>query len=166
METNFVIFFVAALVPMVIGFIWYNPNVFGKAWMDASGVTEEQAKSGNMPVIFGVSYVLSLFLAFGLYSVVIHQAGLFSLLVGEPGFADAGSEINTYFSDFMAKYGTKHRTFGHGALHGAIGGFLTALPIIGTNALFERKGFKYIWVNVGYWIVTITLMGGVICAFA
>lgn len=166
METNFVIFFVAALVPMVIGFIWYNPAVFGKAWMSAAKVTEEDVKTGNMPVIFGVSYLLSLFLAMGLYGVVIHQLGVFSLFASDPSFAEAGSEAQNYFNDFMSKYGDLHRTFGHGSLHGAIAGFLTALPIIGTNALFERKGFKYIAVNAGYWIVTMTVMGGIICAYA
>ncbi|HRN41812.1 MAG TPA: DUF1761 family protein [Vicingus sp.] len=32
--------------------------------------------------------------------------------------------------------------------------------------MFERKGFKYIAINSGYWIITLGLMGGVICQFA
>ena len=44
-------------------------------------------------------------------------------------------------------------------------GLFLALPILGTNALFERKGFKYIAVNAGYWILTIALMGGLLCAW-
>jgi hypothetical protein len=44
-------------------------------------------------------------------------------------------------------------------------GLFFALPVMGTNALFERKGFKYIAINVGYWTVTLALMGGVICHF-
>lgn len=36
------------------------------------------------------------------------------------------------------------------------------LPIMATNALFERKGFKYIMVNWGYWALTMALMGGVL----
>ena len=35
----------------------------------------------------------------------------------------------------------------------------------GTNALFERKGFRYIAVNAGYWILTLMIMGGIICQF-
>ena len=38
--------------------------------------------------------------------------------------------------------------------------------VIGINALFERKGFKYIAINAGYWILCLGLMGGVLCAFA
>ena len=32
------------------------------------------------------------------------------------------------------------------------------LPVIVTNALFERKSFKYMLVNWGYWAVTMALM--------
>jgi len=40
-----------------------------------------------------------------------------------------------------------------------------ALPIIGTNALFERKSAKYIFINAGYWIVTLGVMGAIICGW-
>jgi len=42
---------------------------------------------------------------------------------------------------------------------------MLALPIVGIPALFERKGFNYIAINAGYWIVSMALMGGVLCAF-
>ena len=67
---------------------------------------------------------------------------------------------------FMTKYGTNFRTFKHGAFQGALIGLFFAMPIVGTGALFERKGFKYIAVHAGYWIITLCLMGGVICQFA
>jgi len=40
------------------------------------------------------------------------------------------------------------------------------LPVMGVNALFERKGFKYIAINVGFWTVSLALMGGIICQWA
>ena len=40
----------------VVGMIWYG-GLFGKAWQKASGVTDEQAQSGNMAVIFGLCFV-------------------------------------------------------------------------------------------------------------
>ena len=52
MEFNFLAILVAAVVPMVLGFLWYNPALFGNAWMRESGMTEEKMKSGNMGVIF------------------------------------------------------------------------------------------------------------------
>lgn len=163
---NLWIIFVAALVPMIVGFIWYNPKVFGNAWMKAANMTDEKVKSGNMPLIFGVSYLLSVFLAFSLYFVVIHQAALISLFAIMPDFApDGTNEISVQFQNLQEQFKGLHRTFGHGALHGTMSGFLVALPILATNALFERKGFKYIAVNAGYWILTIALMGGVLCAW-
>lgn len=39
---------VVALLPLVIGSIWYNPKVLGKAWMQAADISEERASSGNM----------------------------------------------------------------------------------------------------------------------
>ena len=62
-KINFLYVFLAALVPMILGFIWYNPKVLGKVWMDAAGITEDKMKGGNMAVIFGVSLVLSFLLA-------------------------------------------------------------------------------------------------------
>jgi hypothetical protein len=41
---NWLSLFVTALVPLVIGFVWYSKGVFGNAWMQAAGVTEESAK--------------------------------------------------------------------------------------------------------------------------
>jgi hypothetical protein len=37
MNINFLAVLVTALVPMVMGFIWYNPKVLGIAWMRAAG---------------------------------------------------------------------------------------------------------------------------------
>jgi hypothetical protein len=39
------------------------------------------------------------------------------------------------------------------------------LPLIGINSLFERKSFKYIFIHTGYWIISLALMGGVLCQF-
>ena len=75
MEFNFLAILVAAVVPMVLGFLWYNPALFGNAWMRESGMTEEKMKSGNMGVIFGVSFLLSIVLAFFTQFFSIHQLG-------------------------------------------------------------------------------------------
>lgn len=166
MEFNFLTTAVAALAPLVMGFIWYGPMLFKKAWMKEMGFTEESLKGGNMALIFGLSYVLSFLMAFVLQTLVIHQFGAQSVLMGEPGFAEETGEAFTYFQDFMATYGDRFRTFGHGALHGTMIGLLIGLPIMGTNALFERKSLKYALINAGYWTVTLALMGGILCQTA
>jgi hypothetical protein len=61
--------------------------------------------------------------------------------------------------------GNDFRTFKHGALHGFFSGLFIALPILGTNALFEQKGWKYILINVGCWTITLALMGGLLYAW-
>ena len=163
---NFWIVPVAALIPMILGFVWYHEKAFGKTWMAAANMTPEKIQSGNMPLIFGTAYVLSCFLAFTLLFMSVHQTGVYQLLNGVEGFEVPGTEATTFYESFIAKYGSLHRGFGHGMVHGAIAGFMFALPVLATNALFERKGLKYILVNCGYWIVCTTLMGGVLCQFA
>ncbi|MDQ3048384.1 MAG: DUF1761 domain-containing protein [Bacteroidota bacterium] len=166
MQINFLVLLCAALVPMVTGFIWYNPKVFGTAWMNETGFTPEKAKGKNMVVIYILCVILSFLLSFALQFMVIHQWGAFSTLATDPSFQDPTSVNGMYFADFMAKYGNNFRTFKHGVLHGVMAGFTIALPILGTNAMFEGKGFKYIAINVGYWIITMGLMGGIICQFS
>ncbi len=150
---------VAAISALVVGFIWYNPKVFGNAWMEAAGMTDEQVKGGNMAKIFSLALLFAFLLATALPGIVIHQMGVFSLIGG-----DSAAALPSY-ATFIADYANNYRDFGHGALHGGLTGVFIALPIIGTNALFERKGAKYIFINSGYWIVTLMVMGGIICAW-
>lgn len=159
MEFNFIAIIVAALVPLIVGFIWYNPKVFGNAWMQASGMTEEQIKGGNMAKIFGLSLLFAFLLAFMLPTLVNHQMAAVSLTGG-----DVENALPS-FQAFMDDYGDAFRTFKHGVLHGVLAGIFIALPILGTNALFERKSTKYILINSGYWIVTLGIMGGIICGW-
>lgn len=167
LQPNLLIVLLAALIPLVMGFIWYHPKVFGNAWMKAADINEEKMKGANMALIFGLTFLLSFFLAFALQFVTIHQFHLGSIVMNEPGIRDfdATSEAGKMVSDFMTRYGTNFRTFKHGALHGTISGILIAFPIVGVNALFERKGGKYIFINAGFWTVCMALMGGVVCAF-
>lgn len=162
---NLVYIALAALVPMIIGFIYYNPKTLGTAWMNAAGMTEEKMKGANMGVIFGVSLLFSFMLAFVLQPIVIHQFGVMSTLLMEPDFGDSTSATGIFYNDFMAKYGNNYRTFKHGVFHGFIFALFVVMPILGTNALFERKSFKYIAINVGYWAITLMLMGGILCQF-
>lgn len=166
MQVNFLVLLIAAVVPMIVGFIWYNPKTLGTAWMKAAEVSEDKMKGANMALIFGLSFVFAYLLAMAEQFMVIHQYHVYSIFQGDPTMSDPNSATSMMINDFMAKYGNNFRTFKHGALHGTIAGLFVALPIIGTNALFERKSFKYIFINVGYWTITLALMGGVICAFA
>ncbi len=160
MQFNMWIILLAGLVPLVTGFVWYNPKVFGNAWMKSVGMTGESMKGANMAGIFGLCYLFGVILASALMTIVIHQFGFNSVMQG-----DDTPETAAYIKNFYETYGNRFRTFKHGALHGTIGGLFIALPILGTSALFERRGFKYIAIHTGYWMLTMALMGGVLCAF-
>jgi hypothetical protein len=155
-------FFVAALIPMIVGSIYYHPKVLGTTWMNSNGFTEESMKGANMGIILGVSYLLSIMLSLALSSLVIHQGNVFQVMM--PEVAVSGSTAQQQFNDLMAQYGNNFRDFKHGALHGGISALFIALPIIGINALFERRGWKYALIHTGYWFVTMLLMGGLLCA--
>lgn len=162
MQINFVALFIAAIVTLVTGFIWYSPKVFGTIWMKENNLTQEELRKGNMLKIFGLTYIFSLMITMTLISLTIHQSGAVGM-VGGPPLIDSAKPS---FAAFMADYGMAYRTFKHGALHGFMSGLFFAFPLIGINGLFERKSWKYIFIHAGYWILTLTLMGGIICGFA
>jgi len=166
MNVNFAILAVSAIIPLIMGFIWYHPKVFGTVWMVEAGLDEEKLKGANMIKIFAFTYVLSLMAAMVIQFMVIHQYSVYSILAEEPGINDPNSEIGIYLNDFIEKFGNNYRTFKHGAFHGVLTGLFLALPLIGINGMFERRSFKYIIINTGFWIVSFAIMGGIICAFA
>jgi hypothetical protein len=154
---------ISALFPLIIGMIWYNPKVFGTAWLRVNNFDADKMKEGfNMPLVFGLTFVFGLFVSMMLAGIVIHQMGFFSML--QKNFKDAGVQAD--FMSMMGKYGNDFRTFKHGMLHGTIMGIGMALPIIAINAMFERRGFKYVMIHTGFWILCFILMGGFICQFA
>lgn len=160
MQINFLALFVAALSTLVIGFIWYNPKTFGTIWMKESGLTEEKMKGANMPLIFIMAVFFAFLMSMILQFLTIHQWGAFGMIGG-------GNAIDTKpsYAAFMTDYGTAFKTFKHGAFHGFLTGLFLAFPMIATNALFERKSWKYTFINSGYWIICFTIMGGIICAW-
>ncbi|WP_299054381.1 DUF1761 domain-containing protein [uncultured Polaribacter sp.] len=161
MEMNFYVLFIAALVPMFIGAIWYGP-LFGNAWMQQMGFTKESLAGTNMIKTLLICYILSVLVAMALMQMVIHQMGVYSTLAGEPGFNEQTGDAYLYFQDFLATYKDRFRTFKHGALHGVLNGLFFATSILGIQAVFEKKSFKYVAINAGYWIVTLAVMGGII----
>ena len=56
---------VAALCGFVIGGLWYGP-LFQKPWMAASGMSFEKGRQQNMALVFGLTYVLNVVIAFAI----------------------------------------------------------------------------------------------------
>ena len=61
-QVNWLAVIAAALSMFVIGGVWYGP-LFARPWQQAAGLSDEQLKAGNMPLIFGLAFVLSLIMA-------------------------------------------------------------------------------------------------------
>jgi uncharacterized membrane protein len=81
-DLNYVVPFIAAIVSMGLGFLWYSPFVFGKPFMKESGMTQEsmdeymrnggKEKMVKTYALTFISSVLSAIIISGLlYSLVI-----------------------------------------------------------------------------------------------
>jgi len=164
-QANWWILLVAAFIPLVLRFVWYNPRVFGNAWMKAAEIPEERNESGNRTKTFALTYLFSLLAAWVLSALTVHQSGMIQLFLGEPALKDASSNISQLFNQFMMEHGQRHRTFGHGFIHGAEAGLFMGLSLIGMSALYEGRPARFTLIHVGYYMLCFALMGGVICTF-
>lgn len=54
----------AGVVSLILGFVWYHPKVFGTAWMEEVGLSEEQVKNANMPVTFGFTFLITMYMGY------------------------------------------------------------------------------------------------------
>ncbi len=134
----------AALSSLIVGAIWYHPKVFGTTWMQGIGKTEKDLEGGNMAVIFGLAYALSFVLAHFIQILI---------------------EITHWHPDGAGGIDHSFHTFGHGAIHGALFWMAIVAPVIIIISLFERRGFKVILINIAYWLVVMSIMGGIGDAF-
>lgn len=141
MEPNWMAVVAAALVPMIIGFVYYHPKAMGGLWMRANGFTLESIGTGPKPVMFIIALGLSVLLALFMHNDVTG-----------PG-------------QDKAPDGHSYATFGHGAVHGIILSLMVLLPVLGTMSIFEKRGWNWVFVNLGYWVVTLAIMGGVLSAW-
>src|SRR5689334_4630694 len=95
-NVNFLAIIVAAIIEMVLGFLWYGP-LFSKPWMALQGWTQERMQAGNPnPVIYLVpfvgsllrNYVLALLISATQMGTLVGGAGL-GLLLGTGFIATA-----------------------------------------------------------------------------
>jgi hypothetical protein len=163
MQLNWYIILATGIIPNIIGFVWYGP-FFGKIWAKESGFIPGD-KPVNLVKMTGLTLLFGIMLAVALTPIVIHQVSVQSALSTQD-FYTPDSELKIYLQDFMSRFGTNFRTFKHGMLHGFISGLFLFFPVIGCNALYEGKSFRYTLINSGFWTVCAMIMGGIICAFA
>ena len=122
-------------------------------------MTEEKAQRGNIFQNLRFNFAFSLLISFMVVPMmVIHQIGAIQLV--------GGDETNASLIEFLKDKGDAFRLFKHGALHGCMAGLTFILPVTAINGLFfEHRSWKYILVTAGYWVVSLTLMGAIICGW-
>lgn len=65
-DINYWAILVAAVSSFVIGGLWYAPFLLGNAWQKAVGLSDEELKNANMGKTFGLSFVLSVLISYGM----------------------------------------------------------------------------------------------------
>jgi len=143
---NFIALLCAAVMPMVMGFIYYHPSVMGNSWMKANGFVKENLTPPK-PVMYLLALFCSFLLAFFLWGWVTGGGGVDTFQVTDP--VDGHSYV----------------TFKHGVFHGFAFSLFVLLPIFITMKIFESRKWSWAFVNVGYWSITIILMCGILSAW-
>ena len=160
MNLNYLAFFLISFVPLLIAFVWYRPNSFMMKWSREGGVPTSIELS---PMKILVAFILSVSLVYGYMNLTIHQLGFYELFFTD--IMKGSQEAKQITSEFLAKYGQKHRHFGHGVLHGALNAFMFSLPMVGFFAIVENRNKKFLMVHFSYWLVTGMVIGGLISEF-
>ncbi len=103
LDVNWVAVVVAAVANMALGFVWYQPKVFGQRWAAASGrsLTELQAGGNSAYVVTALmalisSYVLAQFL--NVTSTQNAYEGALIGVIGWAGFTATASTVDHLFS--------------------------------------------------------------------
>ena len=161
---NFWLVFVTGLIPLITGGIYYHEKVIGNVWMKEANMTLEDTMKGNMVKIFGLTYVGGVLISMILMILVVHQMSISSAFQGTD-FMTEGTANSQVFKSTMEAVQGNFRTFKHGVLHGTMAGIMFAMPVVGIPALFERKSLKYIGIHSLYYVITLALIGGVLCAY-
>jgi hypothetical protein len=133
MEINYLAVLVAAVLNMIVGYVWYGP-LFGSRWTRLMGWTKADMEAGKdqMGKTYGLTYVGAALMAYVL-AVVLN---------------------NSNATDYVS---------------GAMVGFWVwlgfVLPVLLNEVLFGRKSWDLYYLNIGYYLVTLLLMGAVLAGW-
>lgn len=87
-NVNWLAVLVSAVSAFLIGWVWYSPLLFAKAWMKASGMSEEKITKANMGKTFAFAFLFTLIAAINLAffladpSVTASSGALYGFLTG------------------------------------------------------------------------------------
>jgi Protein of unknown function (DUF1761) len=100
-DVNYIAVVVVALIPMVLGALWYSPILFADRWMRAVGRTREEL--GDAPLGYLLSAVAALVTSYALARIIrwaevddVWNGALVALLVWL-GFVATVLAVTTFF---------------------------------------------------------------------
>jgi Protein of unknown function (DUF1761) len=157
---NYLVILISSCIPLIVGAIWYNPRLFGQKTEPNNG-----NKQGHKPMIYLLTFILSIMYSVTISFQVIHQLHFQSMFFNEVGFLNGEGNAFKDFEFIMAAYKNNFRSFGHGAFHGLLNGLFILLPLFAINGMFEGKTWRYIVTTWGYWTTCGVIMGAIICQF-
>ena len=68
-DVNWIAVLLCGVSSMLLGALWYSPLLFGRVWQRGAGLSDAGLAGGNMALIYGLAFLLSLVAAavFALY---------------------------------------------------------------------------------------------------
>jgi hypothetical protein len=122
----------AAVASMVLGFLWYGP-LFGKQWMSMMGIVPDPSKMQGMWKTYMIAFVASLVTAYVLTHSIVFGANYLHL-----GGPTAGLMAGFWiWLGFVA-------------------------PVTLGSVLWESKPWGVWFLNNGYHLVNLLIMGGIL----
>lgn len=79
---NWLAVIAAAFSTFLIGGLWYSPLLFEKGWLNANNFNQEDLKKRNMPLVFGLSFLLSFIMSLNLALFIGQEDVVFGTIAG------------------------------------------------------------------------------------
>ncbi len=135
---NYLAVLVAAIAGMVIGALWYSPVLFAKPWMKALGKSESDMESMRKGA--GKGYAVSMLGALVLAYVLVHFIYYVKSATGTTGL---GVGLSTGFWAWLGFEVTSHIS----------------------SVVFEGRSIKLYYINMGYHLVELLVMGAILASW-
>jgi len=133
-DVNFLAVLFAAVVNMILGMFWYSPALFGRQWMSLVGLTEADRESAKEKGM-GKSYLAG-FIGALLIAFVL------AIFIGYAGANTIAAGIKTGILAWL--------------------GFV--VPVLLGTILWEGKPVKLYFINIGFYLFSLSIMGAILGA--
>lgn len=135
-SVNYLAVLVAAVISILVGMVWYSPAVFGKSWMKSAGISEGEINRAKKK---GMSRAYAL--------MVLGSLVMAFVLAHFVAYASAANFAEGLQVGFWAWIGF-------------------VAPVVLGAVLWEGKPWSFYVINVGYQLVSLLLMGGLLATWA